>query len=523
MPFIFLSFKGFQAIIMSNRRIFLQRGGTAAGLAFLPQWLLAEKGQWSPKQRDWLREQASNDDETLKAAREEISRIRMRDLEIQLLNSEGQPLRQATVEVVQLQHQFSFGDCNPKMDSIFRKEGANSEYLKQYRKVFSSVLNAVNSTCYWTERPRNNMAKTEEYLGEPMYDGFADTVDWGNANGLLVKGHPLFWPVDKAIPDWILRYDYPTQLKFLEVRLRQLVGRFKGKVKMWDAVNEMLWEPAFKNLTSRQWPHLETMDNIVEYISFVLRIVRQEDPDAVYLLNDYGLETPWPSDLTSNTGVKVTHLLQRKRYLELIKALKAAGSAPNALGLQGHGQDWQMPTDQMAYYSEMAAAGLPIHITEFWAQTDHLKKAGVMLKADNGDFTAEQFQNQGAPKYTQKQIDEMQAEYVKNYLTCAFGHPAIEAFFFWGFMGMATEFKKDDLPAYELKPVYHAVKALIKKEWHTQKRLTTNGEGIIRFRGFLGKYSVRIPMDPASNVLSGHSFSLDKHTAARISVKTMLP
>jgi GH35 family endo-1,4-beta-xylanase len=482
---------------------------------------MAEGRNFSPSYRDWLQEQAASDEDTVKAARAEIARIRMRELEIQVLDIAGKPSRHAPVEVVQLQHAFAFGDCNPTMDSIYRKEGAHSEYLKQYRKVFASVLNAVNSTCYWTERPRNNMAKTEEYLGEPMYDGFADTVDWGNAHGLTVKGHPLFWPVDKAIPEWIRRYDYPTQLKFLEVRLRQLVGRFKGRVKLWDAVNEMLWEPAFKHLASRQWPHFETMENMVDYISFVLRIVREEDPDALYLLNDYGLETPWPSDLTSNTGVKVTHLLQRKRYLELIQALRAAGSAPNALGLQGHGQDWQMPTEQMAYYSEMAAAGLPIHITEFWAHTDHLKKAGVRLKADNGDFTTEQYQNQGAPQYTQKQIDEMQAEYVKNYLTCAFGHPAIEAFFFWGFMGMAVDFKEDDLPAYELKPVYHAVKKLIKEEWHTHERLQTNGDGLVNFRGFLGDYSLRTHMMPRGDSQSGQRFRLDKHTAGNIKLRTL--
>lgn len=504
---------------MSNRRTFLQRSSTAAGLAFLPQWLLANGSGKSSPYRDWLREQAANDEETIKAARADISRLRMRDVEVQLVNMAGKPLRQVPVEVVQLSHTFPFGDCNPKMDSIFRKEGAESEYLKQYRKVFGSVLNAVNSTCYWTERPRNNMAKTEEYLGEPLYEGFADTVNWGNAQGMLVKGHPLFWPVDKALPDWLRRYDYSTQLKFLEVRLRQLVGRFKGKVKMWDAVNEMLWEPAFKNMKARQWPHFESMDNIVEYIGFVLRIVREEDPDATYLLNDYGLEMPWPSELTSNTGEKVTHLLQRNRYLQLMDALYKAGTPPNALGLQGHGKDWQMPADQMAFYSQMGAAGLPIHITEFWAHTDHLQKAGVRLKADDGDFVAEAYNNNKAPGYSQQQIDDMQAKYVADYLTCAFGHPAIEAFFFWGFMGMAASFKENDSPSYELKPVYHAVKKLIHEEWNTRMKVTTNSDGVLRFRGFMGNYSVRTPISAGGSSLVGSTFILDKQIAPRVQLK----
>lgn len=491
------------------------------GAGLLPNWLLQEKGIFSPRTRDWLKEQAASDEDTLAAARAGIKKIRMQEVELQLLDAGGKPLRNSPVEVVQLSHAFPFGDCNPAMDSIFRKEGAASEYLKQYRKVFAGVLNAVNSTCYWTERPRHNMAKTEEYLGEPMYDGFADTVNWGNAHGLMVKGHPLFWPVEKAIPDWLRRYDYPTQLKFLEVRLRQLVGRFKGRVKMWDAVNEMLWEPALKNLASRQWPHLEAMDNMVDYISFVLKIVREEDPDAIYLLNDYGLETPWPKELKSNTGITVTHLMQRQRYLELVHRLQQAGCSPNAVGLQGHGDTWQMPTDQMNYYSEMAKAGLPIHITEFWAHTDHLKKSGVKLTADNGDFSAQAFQNQQVPQYTQQQMDDMQAEYVSNYLTCAFAHPSVDAFFFWGFMSMAVHWKQQDLPAYELKPVYHAIKKLIHQEWNTRLKIKTNGDGLLRIRGFLGDYTLRTPMTPGASMQTGIRFSLGKHTAQRISLRTL--
>ncbi len=157
-----------------------------------------------------------------------IRRIRMREVEIQLLDHLGNPLKNKSVEVLQTKHSFLFGDCNPNMNSMYRMGQAAAEKLDVYRKLFSGTLNAVNSTCYWTERPKNNMAKTEAFQGEFKLDGFSDTVDWGIANGLTVKGHPLFWTVPKAVPDWMSKYDYPTKLKFLEVRLRSLVGRFKG-------------------------------------------------------------------------------------------------------------------------------------------------------------------------------------------------------------------------------------------------------------------------------------------------------
>ncbi len=506
---------------MNNRRQFLKQGSSGFALTLLPHWLLADKHLLSPQKRDWLMQQALADDEVLAKAREDIKRLRMTDVAIQLLTADGKPLKHAPVNIVHQSHHFNFGDCNPDMDKLFRQEGAGSEKLKHYRKLFASVLNTVNATCYWTERPRNNMAKTEEYLGEILYDGFADTVNWGNANGLTVKGHPLFWPVDKAIPDWLKQYDYPTQLKFLEVRLRQLVGRFKGRVKIWDAVNEMLWEPALKNLSKRQWPHFETAENMSEYISFILDIVRSEDPDATYTLNDYGLELPWPNPLKSNTGLDITPQLQRERYIELIQHLGATGHQPNAVGLQCH-DGWQKPADQMAFYSQMAKAGLPLHVTEFWAHTDHLKKSGVKGTAVNGDFITENFQNNAAPQYTQAQIDLMQADFVEQYLTCAFAHPSVEAFVFWGFMGMAVEWKQNDSPSYELKPVYHRVKKLIHQDWTTKLTLQTNADGICRFRGFHGQYSLRYFLQKDGKIEAGIPFSVTAQTTQTIKLHSII-
>jgi GH35 family endo-1,4-beta-xylanase len=443
---------------------------------------------------------------TMTNTSDSIRKIRMREVEIQLFDHFGNPLKNRSVEILLTKHAFLFGDCNPEMDSLFRQGSSAAEKLDVYRKVFAGTLNAVNSTCYWTERPRNNMAKTEAFQGEYKLDGFADTVDWGNANGLTVKGHPLFWTVPKAVPDWMSKYDYPTQLKFLEVRLRSMVSRFKGKVKLWDAINEMLWEPALKNLADRNWPHLESLDNMAEYISFVLRICREEDPDAKFLLNDYGLEknhnakaqlaandndpnAAKESGIPAKDGTIVTARLQRKRYLELVKRLREIGFPPSAIGLQGH-SGAVTPAEQMAFYDEMSQAGLPLHITEFWANP--------------GDFD-DTFQ-----KLPAKEQDLKIADYVKQFLTNAFAHPAIESFFFWGFMGMATTWPQNNAPVYEEKPVLQTVKDLIHKEWNTHEILNTDSNGILKFRGYYGDYSLRYGLPGSDKKNFGIPFKIGK-------------
>jgi endo-1,4-beta-xylanase len=448
----------------------------------------------------------------------DIKNNRTTEAEVCLLDINGKPLKNKTVEVELMKHEFLFGDCNKNMDALFRLGSGGEEELRIGRKVFSEVLNALNVTCYWTERPRNNMAKTEEYQGEVNLNGFDESVRWGLSEGLTIKGHPLFWPVPKAIPEWLDKYDYQTQLKFLEIRLRSIVSRYKGKVKLYDAVNEMLWEPALKNLKKRTWPYMETIDNIVEYVSFVLKICREEDPDARFLLNDYGLERNHNqpvqlaandndvsaiqyNKLIGNDGKEVTALRQRERYLELVARLSDRGFTPSAIGMQGH-SGAVTREEQWALYDQMYKLGIPLHITEFWAhKEDFGKDFQVMSQTDQQEYLS---------------------EYVVNYMKNAFAHPAIGAFFFWGFMDMAVQFTEGLSRSYELLPLYYKVKDLIHKEWHTKELLTTNSDGKIHFRGYYGDYSMRYATKDSAALSIGMPFKLSKFQDNRFVMKTLI-
>lgn len=399
-------------------------------------------------------------------ARANIETIRKRDVEIRLCNRRGQPVAHAPVEIEQLRHAFLFGDQLWPLDALYRHGLGQSDRAKYWKHRFAQVLNAATALTYWTERPRNDGSKTEDFQGDPQLDNFAWCVDWANAAGLTVKGHPLFWSIDKCVPHWVKRYDYDTQMKFAEVRVRNLVARFRGKIKLWDAVNEPLWEPAFRNLPKRHWPHLEPIEALAEYIEPVLQWCRQEDPDATFLINDYGLERdPTSGPPVAADGTRVTAALQRQRFLQLARHLLERGTAPDALGMQAHTGGWMDHAQQTAIYDELATAGLPLHVTEFWAHTDHL----------------------ACPP---DQARQLQAEYVANYLTTAFGHPAIEAFFFWGFMDAAVHWR-DEYSGHDLTPTFDRVRDLLHREWKTHVTLTTDHDGVVRLRAFYGDYTLR--------------------------------
>ncbi len=442
-------------------------------------------------------------------AKNDIPKVRTREASIRLLKANGQSLANAEVQVKQLRHQFLFGDNNWFMSKTYRSGLGESDRLKYYRTRFSELFNSLNVTAYWTERPRNDSAKTEDFQGYKQMEDVEESVNWALSKGLVPKGHPMFWTVPKALPQWLKDYPYETMEKFIEVRIRNLTARFKGRIKYWDAVNEMLWEPHPANIAKRKWPYLESMDNMTDYIGKVLNWARSEDPDARYAINDYGLSANLQNNLMASNGQKVTAGFQRKRYLELIRNLQAKGTPPDLIGLQCH-TGWLKPSQQMAFYDEMAAAGIPLSITEFWAKTSEIMDS-ASDKVESEEWRVASGNNSlKHGKISMEEAVEIRDKYIIDYLTCAFAHPAVDSFYFWGFLSMIINFSDKLSASHDPEPVFQEVKRLITQEWNTDLTIRTDNNGFLRFRGYCGDYSVRVKN--TSGIQNGYGFNIDKNS-----------
>ncbi|MFW5756316.1 MAG: endo-1,4-beta-xylanase [Tangfeifania sp.] len=500
-----------------TRRNFLGKSLAGAAGIVLTNSMNSQAGN-TPIQNGNLLFGFSTPSTVLDDARKNIPKVRQRETRIQFLNKWRKPLSNHEVEITQLSHQFLFGDNNWNMSAMVRNGMGGTDRLKYYRKRFEEVLNSLNATVYWTERPRNDAAKTQDFQGEIQWDDFDESVNWALSQGLTAKGHPMYWTVPKAIPDWLAKYPYETHMKFVEVRIRNLAARYKNRVKIWDAVNEMLWEPHPKNLAKREWPYRETMENMVDYIGKVISWAREEDPNALYTINDYGLSSTKFGEQISHDGKKVTAQIQRKRYIELMARLGDAGVSPNLMGVQCH-TGWLTPAEQMAFFDEMSTAGVPLAITECWANIDELKNQPQ--KAVEG----EEWRSFGGKKkfegMSDEELQEIRDQYVLNFLTCAFGHPNIDSFYFWGFMGMAVRFDNDYNSSHKIQPLFYKIKDLIHSHWNTKLKLKTDEKGLVTFRGFCGDYTALI--QPPNGVVTGHTFQVDKNREMNnITIKTVL-
>ena len=395
----------------------------------------------------YLSEQASQNS-VLQDAAEGIEQHRKSNAAIRLSDDQGNVLRGMEIDIAQQESLFEWG-LSFIEDINDRHKPETEQKMRHVRELF----NYTTAKCYWDERWHQPIGKEE---GNRIYNVFSDEIYFGRANGLQIKGHPLVWTVRKAVPEWLDKYEHPKRLEIWESHLRSLVRQGKGLVSSWDLVNEMLWEPTIQHYLQRDWPHIEPVDEIADYIATALQWVRNEDPGPALVINDYGLQVAPHEDITAKG--------QRERYVKLAELLKERGSAPDAIGTQSHVGGWYTVEVFRESLDYLAQAGLPIQVTEFWAHYE----------------SEPELQNQSEQKRTDALI-----RYITDCYTIAFGHPAVSHFSYWG--GGWHFFDDTGAPT----RVYNALYDLIADRWTTELSLQSDDQGFIKFRGFHGDYTGR--------------------------------
>ncbi|MBP7705144.1 MAG: endo-1,4-beta-xylanase [Caulobacter sp.] len=173
--------------------------------------------------------------------------------------------------------------------------------------------------------PENHM-KWNALRPAPRQFDFAGAdrvVAAARAQNASVHGHALVW--HEANPDWLARELSPrTGEEILREHIGTVVGRYAGRVRSWDVVNEAVERNDRRPDGLRRSVWLEALD--ADYIPLAFEAARRADPSAALVLSDYGLEYDDESWMREKRGT----------MLELLAGWKRAGVPIDALGLQGH-------------------------------------------------------------------------------------------------------------------------------------------------------------------------------------------
>ncbi|ESO88545.1 hypothetical protein LOTGIDRAFT_125612, partial [Lottia gigantea] len=256
--------------------------------------------------------------------------------------------------------------------------------------------------------------------------------------GIKVRGHCVFWGIEKNVPIW--QTDLPdSEIKgTLEDRINDVIPITKGLLEHWDVNNENVHGNYYEERTGD-----------VNITQWMFREIHKRDPDVKLFLNDFSVVS------SSNGGVS---------YYNQGKLFKEAGDVPiYGIGIQSHLNQHVDISVLRFRLNRIARLGLPIWITEL----------------DISDWNV-----------TSK------AEYLEDVLRLYFSHPSVEGVLLWGYWSgriwkpaaaLATG-PKDNI---QWNAAGERLRQLIKSDWRTTARRSM-ANGRVHVKAFRGDYTLEV-------------------------------
>ena len=380
-----------------------------------------------------------------------IEKHRKGDATIEIVGQDGRPVAAARLEVRQQSHAFLFG-CNAFVLGQFDTPAKN----RKYEEAFLRLFNFATVPFYWegTEPTQGELRYAEgsrDIWRRPPADRYPP---WAKAHGVTLKGHPLLWHAYN--PPW-LPHDAAELKRLYQKRFDEISSRYASAIKIFDVVNESI-------VCSKKYP-LYTPD--LAYVEWAFRQAAPRfRPDNVLMINEV---------------TEVSHEPGENRYYQQVAGMIGRGVRVNGIGFQFHlfsdkrynglvqGVEFA-PKLLGDVYDKFAELNCPLFITEI---TVPQKAAGPEGEA-------------------------LQAELTANLYRLWFSAPRMAGITWWN-LGDGTAVKGENkfrggLADDKLDPkaAYRALDKLINGEWKTQTSAQTGSDGRACFRGFYGKYLVKV-------------------------------
>ncbi|BET69498.1 hypothetical protein ASA1KI_44160 [Opitutales bacterium ASA1] len=374
-----------------------------------------------------------------------IERHRKADYRIRVVNTAGIPVEGATVRATLRRHAFEFGTALDAARIVDQSTADNRTYREKFLELFNA--GTFGNDLKW-----------------PPWEG-----NWGpafNRNQTLaalawltdearvpIRGHVLVWPSDRNLPNSIKAL-LPSADASIPQRVRDhitdIVDATSPWVHDWDVLNE-------------PYDNFDLMSLFGQSIMADWFIhARSRHPTARLFINDYGI--------LSGSGLNVT---KQDAYAATIRRIRDDGGPLGGIGFQGHFDTSPTSIPRVwsileRYAQEFTDAWL--RVTEFDVDTDD---------------------------------EQLQADYIRDFLTIAFSHPRMIGIQTWGFWeGAHWRPRAAILRAdWSEKPGALAHRELVHGAWKTDETRHTAIDGRVAGRGFHGEYDIVVTHGASSATL----------------------
>ena len=321
----------------------------------------------------------------------------------------------------------------------FSSSVGSSRSGTRYARVLSTEFNSIviehhlkwAPLCHSEPGPLPDLSPTDR-LGRYDFHSTDLMVDWALARGMKVKGHVLCWHV--TTPPLVEDLPPDEVREQLRRHIFTTMGHFRGRIKVWDVVNESLAPDG----TLAENVFLRKLGP--GYIEQSFRWAHEADPDAFLIYNDNKVEGMGPNS---------PNAAKSDGFFNLLRDLVQRGVPVHGAGIQAHfnaggtGRG-RPPTPSMVkrQIRRIGDLGLKVNISEMDVR---VSKLPVNLQ-----------------QIAQRQI-------YHDVICAALTEPAFDGIWLWGFTDRHTwvsHFYYDDSPLimdeeYGRKDCYYALRDAI--------------------------------------------------------------
>ena len=282
--------------------------------------------------------------------------------------------------------------------------------MPSMKENFDALFNYATLPFYMAERER-------EY-GKPDFSYLDHLQDEFEKSGITTKGHPLWWAHTAGMPAWTknLRFEDGSIKREIDRTIHETVDHFKGRIHIYDAINENHdWCNAY-NLTQ---------DQQTQMTKFCCDAIHETDPDALAVINTCFMFGENAADGRTQWGPTWERNLVPYSAIERVEAL---GVQYEAIGMQLYNP----ARDMLALdglFDRFAKFGRRIHITELGVPSFD---QDVRPNTTPGDIYCLQYMYYGL-WHEMGWNERLQADWAEQFYTIAYSHPQVDAITMWSF------------------------------------------------------------------------------------------
>jgi GH35 family endo-1,4-beta-xylanase len=418
----------------------------------------------------------AGEEEVMAESRDTIAKYRRGDLLIRVEDASGRPVRDAKVTVTQLRFDFLFGVFSDRYDAL------------RIAKLKAMGLNYTMLFMTWN--------RTEPASDIYSFDQF-DKVYAPAAlrdNGFTIASHAMVWLARGEVPGYVTSMrGKPDELEAaVRRRVATIVGRYKDKVQIWEAMNE----------GHPQWSRWDLDEaSLVRLVKASAEEIRKQAPNSQIMVE---VTLPLGEDVALKyyPMISIVSLgrigARSAEAYEYVDRLNRAGVPYDILALQDYNGAWvdvaggiQVPAiDLFRFASELdrySKLGKPIQIAEI-----------AVGSSDHG--------GRNASWWHARPDQQTQADYLEGAFTIAYGNLSVEGINWWGLDDNYRFVEEGGLLDRSLRPKAAATRiAKLLQGWRTNGELETGIEGSALFEGAPGDYRI------TAKFAEGRARSVDAH------------